>query len=122
MDPNKDDETVYLLDSVTQPVLDVFNSIMSKMAVDISIQNIGYRLSDQKESVWTRINSIEDFSRAIEAQHDIQSHAFKSKHLRIINKVCSTTCYSFYLILTLYVRMQFPSSQKLSRKTRRRLN
>ena len=91
MDPNKADETVYMVDPPSQPVLDVFNSILSKMGVDVSIHTIGYRLSDQKESVWSRISNIDDFSHAIELQRDIQSRAFKSKRLRIINKVSNNT-------------------------------
>ena len=79
MDPNKADETVYMIDSPTQPVLNVFNLILSKMGVDVSVHTIGYHLSDQKESVWSQISNIDEFSHAIELQHDIQSHAFKSR-------------------------------------------
>jgi len=91
MDPNKANETVYMVDSPSQPVLDVFNPILSKMGVDVSIHTIGYHLSDQKESVWSWISNIDDFSHAIELQCDIQSHAFKSKCLCIINKVSNNT-------------------------------
>ena len=96
MDPNKDNEMVYLVNSVVQPVPNVFDSIMSKMDVDISTQNIGYRLSDQKESIWTRIHNVGDFSCAVEAQHDIQSCAFKSKWLHIINKVSNNLVFILF--------------------------
>ncbi len=58
MDPDKEDE---LVDSITQPTLEVYNLVMKRMAVDVSVQHIGYRLSDQKEPVWTRINHFDDF-------------------------------------------------------------
>jgi len=96
MDPNKDNEMVYLVNSVAQPVPDVFDSIMSKMDVDISTQNIGYHLSDQKESIWTRICNVGNFSCAVEAQCDIQSCAFKSKWLHIINKVSSNLVFILF--------------------------
>ena len=87
MDPDTEEETAYLVDSITQPILEVYNLIMKRMAIDVSVQHVGYRLSDQKESVWTRINNVDDFSHAVEAQRDIQSRAYKAKFLRIINKV-----------------------------------
>ena len=87
MEPDKENETSYLLDSTSLPALEVYNLIMKRMAVDVSVQRVGYCLSDQKESVWTRINNINDFSCAVQAQRDIQSHAYTTKYLRIINKV-----------------------------------
>ena len=88
MDPDTEEETAYLVDSITQPILEVYNLIMKQMAINVSVQHIGYCLSDQKESVWTHINNIDDFSHAVEAQQDIQSCAYKAKFLCIINKVC----------------------------------
>ena len=87
MEPDKENETAYLLDSTTQLDLEVYNLIMKRMAVNVSVQHISYHLSDQKVSVWTHINNIDDFSHPIEAQQDIQSHAYTTKHLHIINKV-----------------------------------
>ncbi|KAF8311649.1 uncharacterized protein EI90DRAFT_3138214 [Cantharellus anzutake] len=73
MDPKKEDETVYLVDSKSQPPQEVLDEILTRMAVDLSAHQIGYRLSDEKESIWTRINSTEDFANAINAQCEIQS-------------------------------------------------
>ena len=87
MEPNKENETSYLLDSTSLPALEVYNLIMKRIAVNVSVQHVGYCLSDQKESVWNHINNINDFSHAIEAQQDIQSCAYTAKYLWIINKV-----------------------------------
>ena len=37
MDLGKDNETAYLVDMITQPVLEVYNLIMKRMAVNVSI-------------------------------------------------------------------------------------
>ncbi len=87
MDPNREDEMAYLVDSISQPIIEVYDLVMKKMAVGVSVQHVGYHLSDAKESVWTQINNVNDFSHAIKAQHEIQSRAFKVKFLHIINKV-----------------------------------
>ncbi|KAF8310531.1 uncharacterized protein EI90DRAFT_3100494, partial [Cantharellus anzutake] len=86
MDPKKEDETVFFVDSKSRPPEEVLHEILSRMEVDLAAHRIGYRLSDEKESIWTRINNIEDFTRAMEAQREIQSRAYKTKKLRIINK------------------------------------
>ncbi len=61
---------------------------MKKMAVNVSVQHIGYCLSDEKVLVWTWMSNVDDFSHAVKAQREIQSRAFKVKYLCIINKVC----------------------------------
>ncbi len=99
MDSTKEDETVCLIDPTTQPLPEVYNLIMKRMGVDVSVHNVGYHLSDQKGSIYTCINNINDFSHAVEAQCDIQSHAYKSKYLHIINKVCYFS-YVVFLVLT----------------------
>ena len=93
MDPTREDKTVYLIDPTPQPLLEVYHLIIKKMGVNVSVQKVGYHLSDQKGSVWTHINNFDDFSYAIEAQCDIQSCAYKSKYLHIINKVCGCPSY-----------------------------
>ncbi len=98
MNPNKDDETIYLIDQI--PNDEAYHHVMKQMGVDVSIQKIGYCLSDQKESVWTHINNLDDFSCAVEAQCDVQSHVYKAKHLHIIHKVCG---YYSHMILYLTV-------------------
>src|SRR5260221_14768198 len=98
MDSTKEDETVCLIDPTTQPLPEVYNLIMKRMGVDVSVQNVGYHLSDQKGSICTCINNVNDFSYAVETQHNIQSCAYKSKYLHIINKVCYFS-YVVFLVL-----------------------
>ncbi|KAF8328185.1 uncharacterized protein EI90DRAFT_3126360 [Cantharellus anzutake] len=86
MDPKKEDETVYFVDSKDQSPQEVLDEILTRMGVDLSVHRIGYHLSDEKQSIWTRINSAEDFAVAVKAQRDIQSRAFKQKKMCIINK------------------------------------
>ena len=88
MDLDTEEETAYLVDSITQLILEVYNLIMKQMAVDVSVQHVGYCLANQKESVWTHMDNLDDFPHAVEAQWDIQSHPYKAKFLHIINKVC----------------------------------
>ncbi|KAF8333039.1 uncharacterized protein EI90DRAFT_3052766, partial [Cantharellus anzutake] len=87
MDPKKEDETVFFVDSKSRPPEEVLHQILSRMEVDLAAHRIGYHLSDEKELIWTRINNIEDFTHVIEAQCEIQSQAYKTKKLCIINKV-----------------------------------
>ncbi|KAF8314324.1 uncharacterized protein EI90DRAFT_3136138 [Cantharellus anzutake] len=86
MDPKKQNETVYFPDSKSQSPEEVLNGILIRMKVDLSTHQIGYRLSDEKESIFTQIRNVDDFTRAIHVQRDIQSRAYKSKKLRIVNK------------------------------------
>ncbi|KAF8335367.1 uncharacterized protein EI90DRAFT_3174257 [Cantharellus anzutake] len=86
MDLKKENETVYLPDSKSQSAQEVLDEILGRMKVELSVHQIGYRLSDEKECIFTRIHDVKDFAHAIEAQYDIQSRAYKSKKLRIINK------------------------------------
>ncbi|KAF8311542.1 uncharacterized protein EI90DRAFT_3138235 [Cantharellus anzutake] len=85
MDPKKQNETVYFPDSKSQSPEEVLNGILIRMKVDLSMHQIGYRLSDEKESIFTQIRNVDDFTHAIHVC-DIQSRAYKSKKLRIVNK------------------------------------
>ncbi|KAF8315081.1 uncharacterized protein EI90DRAFT_3003519, partial [Cantharellus anzutake] len=66
MDPKKENETVYLPDSKSQSAQEVLDEILGRMKVELSVHQIGYRLSDEKECIFTRIHDVKDFARAIE--------------------------------------------------------
>ncbi|KAF8317518.1 uncharacterized protein EI90DRAFT_3021350 [Cantharellus anzutake] len=98
MDPKKQNKTIYFPDLKSQSPEEVLNGILIRMKVDLSMHQIGYRLSNEKESIFTQICNVDDFTCTIHAQHDIQSRAYKSKKLRIVNKRlfchgCGQCCY-----------------------------